>query len=383
MQGLVRRTAVGLLRLSAIGTAIATGVGFAGDSFWALDLFSHFRVQYFLVAFVSALLLFVLERKKLSYLCAIVALANLAVIVPLYPGVGAPLQAAENDASARLMLLNLNSQNHHTDRVLNLIDAQAPDVVVFLEFTARWRDELRPLETVYAYRVHHPRYDNFGMAIYSRLMLRDHRVHEFSIPALEANFAPGFRLFAVHPPPPVVAAWSLRRDAHLQAVGSLVPMRPQPTVFVGDFNATPWSKGYRLFKQVSGLHDCGQVSGVQPTWPVKVWPLRIPIDHCFHSKDVVVRNKWVGPPVGSDHLPVFVDFVIKPSAAAKEIVENRNAGKVGTTPSSSNAAQRNLNAAPLSSQLADQKMDRKTANVPNADIQPRTNDADTRHPPKQ
>jgi endonuclease/exonuclease/phosphatase (EEP) superfamily protein YafD len=38
--------------------------------------------------------------------------------------------------------------------------------------------------------------------------------------------------------------------------------------------------------------------------------LRIPIDHCLVSPSVAIVDRRVGPPVGSDHLPVFVDFAI-------------------------------------------------------------------------
>ena len=38
--------------------------------------------------------------------------------------------------------------------------------------------------------------------------------------------------------------------------------------------------------------------------------LTIPIDHCLISRDITVSNLYVGPDLGSDHLPLVADLHI-------------------------------------------------------------------------
>jgi endonuclease/exonuclease/phosphatase (EEP) superfamily protein YafD len=60
--------------------------------------------------------------------------------------------------------------------------------------------------------------------------------------------------------------------------------------------------------------------GIHPTWPTPgtyrrlpklLTPLlAIPIDHCLVSHDITVSNLYVGPNIGSDHLPLVADLHI-------------------------------------------------------------------------
>jgi len=38
--------------------------------------------------------------------------------------------------------------------------------------------------------------------------------------------------------------------------------------------------------------------------------LRIPLDNCLVSEEVAVAGRRVGPDIGSDHLPLVVDFAL-------------------------------------------------------------------------
>jgi endonuclease/exonuclease/phosphatase (EEP) superfamily protein YafD len=51
--------------------------------------------------------------------------------------------------------------------------------------------------------------------------------------------------------------------------------------------------------------------GYQPTWPTFLSVMSIPIDHCLHTSGVQILNREVGREMGSDHLPLIVDFQIR------------------------------------------------------------------------
>jgi len=115
-------------------------------------------------------------------------------------------------------------------------------------------------------------------------------------------------LLAVHPPSPTTADRADRRDRVLRAAGAWAAGRDAPAVVIGDFNATPWSHAVRAMRMRSGLHDSLTGRGLQPTWPSGGGPLMIPIDHAHHSDGLVVVERSTGPPLGSAHRPLLVEF---------------------------------------------------------------------------
>jgi len=62
------------------------------------------------------------------------------------------------------------------------------------------------------------------------------------------------------------------------------------------------------FVDDSGLRDSSRGFGVQPSWPAMMPLFYTPIDHCLVSENVVIHGRQTGPDLGSDHLPVVVEF---------------------------------------------------------------------------
>ena len=89
-----------------------------------------------------------------------------------------------------------------------------------------------------------------------------------------------------------------------------------PTLLTGDFNATSVTRPYQTL--VRKLADCQRSLKMKPS--VKTFPSSFPairIDHCFTSPEVVVTGvKAPFSPLArmaSDHLPLIVDFEIRPA----------------------------------------------------------------------
>jgi endonuclease/exonuclease/phosphatase (EEP) superfamily protein YafD len=80
-------------------------------------------------------------------------------------------------------------------------------------------------------------------------------------------------------------------------------------IVFGDFNSTPWHGPFRQMLAISGLRNSQLGFGWQTTWPSPLPPpLRLAIDHSLHSPRITTLGREVGPDIGSDHLPLMLEF---------------------------------------------------------------------------
>jgi endonuclease/exonuclease/phosphatase (EEP) superfamily protein YafD len=307
-----RRTPVAF-DLPAFGLAAATVAGFAGGWHWLLDLASHFR-WYWLLAALVWFAVAPWRRSRLATGCLVAAAAaNAWTLLPYW------MPAAAGDAAGmgtlRLVSLNLLADNDDTGRTLGYLGQCDADVVVLLEVDDAWAEAVAKLAPRYPHQVMHPRDDRFGIAVLSRLPLARERIEPLAegppvvIVDLPVGRA-GCLLVAAHPPAPIAADWSARRDAQLAAIGDVAAAESRPVIVAGDLNATPWSHGFRQLVRLRGLSDSAVGRGVQATWNAHRWVPRIPIDHVVVSPEVRVMERRVGPDVGSDHLPIEATLAI-------------------------------------------------------------------------
>lgn len=299
--------------LPAYGLAVVSLAGFAGGLHWLCDLASHFR-WYWLLAALVWFAVAPWRRSRLATGCLLAAMAvNAWTLLPYWMPA-----AAEDPAGCdplRIVSLNVLADNTDTGRTLGYLAQCGADVVVLLEVDNAWAEAVATLEPLYPQQVVHPRGDRFGIAVLSRLPLTRERVELLAegppvvIVELPVGRA-GCLLVAAHPPAPIAADWSARRDAQLAAIGELAATEARPVIVAGDLNATPWSHGFRQLVRLRGLHDSALGRGVQATWNARRWVPRIPIDHVVVSPEISVISRRVGPDVGSDHLPVEATLAI-------------------------------------------------------------------------
>ena len=99
-------------------------LGFFGRFWWVLDLFSHFRLQYFLSLFLLVVILLVGRKKRLVLLFAVFTGLNAAVTIPLYfPGQPAP---SHPQRIYRAMLANVNTRAGDPLRVAKGLENTIP-----------------------------------------------------------------------------------------------------------------------------------------------------------------------------------------------------------------------------------------------------------------
>jgi endonuclease/exonuclease/phosphatase (EEP) superfamily protein YafD len=166
----------------------------------------------------------------------------------------------------------------------------------------------------YPARIEAPRADNFGMALYAREPLAGGVEHlAVRVPAIVAETTVGGARLAialVHPFPPMNGEALGDQLRHFDAVAARVRGFTAPFAILGDLNATPWSRAYARLRGATGACDTRAGFGAQTTYPADGWLLRIPIDHVLVACAIGVRDRRVGPDVGSDHLPVIADLVV-------------------------------------------------------------------------
>lgn len=302
------------LALLLLGTIVAalTLAGFAGRLHRLAELASHFRVQYFLGLGVAAVALALMRRRWPAAVFAAFAVANLVVIAPLYIPPDPP--AAGPRRTVRLMHANVRTSNRQTDRLLAAVREVDPDLVALAETSDRWIDALGELKRSHPHFIARARPDNFGIALFSRLPLREARVvliGRARVPSIVARVEAGdaaFTLFVTHPLPPSGPGCFELRNEQFAAMAEFLKQAEPPVVLVGDLNVTPWSPYFRSLVRQTGLRDSERGFGVQPSWPRRAFWFRIPIDHCLHAQDIVVTNRRIGSSVGSDHFPLIVEL---------------------------------------------------------------------------
>ncbi len=295
------------------GLATATILGFLGRLFWVFDLFSHFRVQFF-QAFLVLIGISIWRKNNRQLVCWILlACLNYAFVLPFY--FGKPPAAAGKPV--RAMLMNLNASNGNTEQVQSAIRIADPDLLLLVEVTLKWAQELSVLNTSYPYRVEQPQSDCFGIMLLSKYPLSRTNVlfvGSAGVPSITADVhlpQGEISLIGTHPLPPFNGSFSKHRNNQLAALPKLIREQKKLVLLIGDLNVSPWSAHFvRLLKE-SGLKNSMDHFGFQPSWPSNNRFLRIPIDHVLHSPDILIHHRVVGSDVGSDHLPMMVDFSLK------------------------------------------------------------------------
>jgi endonuclease/exonuclease/phosphatase (EEP) superfamily protein YafD len=287
-----------------------TLAGFGGGLAWYLDLANHFRVQYAVILGACAVVAALIRRVAVAGVALALAVVNLAVVSPLWDEDRAEAEAAE----LTVLLLNLDAGNHDYDAVRALIRERQPDLFAAVELTAAWQRELASVLEPYVGRLLEPRESPWGLGLYSRRPLREAKTllpAGLMYPILTATVegrTKELRVALLHPEVPGDPSAAARHELFFDVVTAVVTEADSGAV-LGDLNTTPWSARYRRLVEDADLEDTRVGYGLQTSWPSFLPAiLRIPIDHVLVTNDLAAAERQVGPEVGSDHLPVWVEL---------------------------------------------------------------------------
>ncbi len=226
--------------------------------------------------------------------------------------------------SVSLLAANVKKSNRAYHHLIAQTRRVQPDILMALEVDQEWIDALHELSDLYPHQQLRPLDTGYGMAVYSRLPLEDAQFREKvvdGVPSLRTRvpLADGlaFRLYVVHPEPPVPYQDTEGRDAEMSAVAIEVRDDPLPAIVSGDLNDVAWSITTRRFQQVSGLLDPRVGRGFYNTFSATMPWMRWPLDHLFHDAQFRLLDMRREAKNGSDHFPMYFKLLLTPVEAAE------------------------------------------------------------------
>jgi endonuclease/exonuclease/phosphatase (EEP) superfamily protein YafD len=293
---------------------LLTLTGFFGHFWWIFDITSHFRVQYCVILTLFALLFLVGRKYWQTGIAGGGALINFFLIVPL--SFGGAIVASEK-VSVRVLKINLQITNTAYDKVKNLIQSTAPDVLILEEYDEVWRKNLDDALNDYPFSAVSTWKNGWGIGLFSRLPME--KAEARLIEASPMPFVTGeiivegkpVTLFGSHLQDPTTSVRANVRNIQLSGLAQVVKEIQNPVILLGDLNISPWSPHFKDFIEESGLDESRKKTGLRLTWPTNFFPLKTSIDHCLSSAGVLIHSVTLGPDIGSDHYPVVVDFSVQ------------------------------------------------------------------------
>lgn len=298
-----------LVNLFVLLTGVMVTATFIFGRWWPLENLGSFRVQYFWLFTLFALIYWIARRLPAAIALTLLAVANAATFVPLYFGGDHPA----GDPELRVMYLNVLADNIHYDKFFAAVEAEDPDIVVVAETSSAWVKQLETLKAEYPYHYIDPHLGVFGMAIFSRIEPIEQKAEYWGtrgFPSMVGRYnidGQPLTLIGLHVVPALSPDRVVCRDVHLAQMATAINNTQDHVLLIGDLNLTGDAPTLRAFRHKTGLRDSRDGFGIQPSWWLLTRLVAIPIDHCLVSEDIAIHDRRLGPRIGSDHRPVTVD----------------------------------------------------------------------------
>jgi endonuclease/exonuclease/phosphatase (EEP) superfamily protein YafD len=298
------------------------------EAWWVRSL-DFPRLQLFVIALILFLVeIIMLDLSRISawwvpaatLACLVYHAWWIAPYTPIFPVEVGAAKTGDPERLIRIMTANVLTPNRNAQGLLGLVRENEPDVLVTLESDEWWQARLDRLEPDYPYTIKCPLDNLYGMHVYSRFPLKDSRIEylvEPDIPSMHTLVilpsGDPIRMHFLHPAPPSPTEneESSERDAELIIVARSIAETDSPVIVTGDLNDVAWSATTRLFRKISELLDPRVGRGMFNTFHAKLWFLRWPLDHLFHSEHFSLSGIRRLRGFGSDHFALFTELVFE------------------------------------------------------------------------
>lgn len=298
--------------------------------YWYSKLLDFPRLQYLILSTLCLILIAGLNKKWKwpSILLVAGLVASIFIqsirIYPYWFGNKTVPDAAENfseENSVSLLLSNVLMTNRESAKILEAVRDADPDIFLAMEVNQWWLDELEVLKQDYPYVMEQPNDEAYGMALYSRLPLKQKQLKYLkhkNVPSfhtrVQLKSGKEFMLHAVHPVAPMPSDKYPdnvgEAEVALLKVGDFVAGEKIPSLVAGDFNDVSWSKTARLFGKSGELKNVRIGRGLYNSFDANSMLMRWPLDHFYVTKEFHLAHLRTLGKVGSDHFPVYAELVL-------------------------------------------------------------------------
>lgn len=298
---------------------------------WYFKILDFPRFQYLILA-LALFVPFLFLNKKWKFPAVFLCFGLLVSIViqgklilPYYLGEktvpDAPVDKITKDNKISVLLSNVLVTNKNSQEFLQVIKKNSPDLILAMEVDDWWIDQLQVLKNTYPYFMELPLDNAYGMALYSKLKLKNHRIvflNQDNVPSFHTeiilNSGQSIRFHGVHPVAPVPSNRYPdnigKEEVALAKVGDMVSKDTIPVIVAGDFNDVSWSDTSRLFEENGDLNNVRIGRGIYSSFDANSPILRWPLDHYFVTKQFSLSKLERLPDYGSDHFPMLAEFVL-------------------------------------------------------------------------
>lgn len=276
------------------------------------DIFSHSALIIWIALLLNLGALSILQDIPLI-------LVNSVIIVPLTLYVVEYFERAEikpmaGERRVRIMSYNVKYGQYKHSQTTDYIMAQSPDVLIMIEPNANWEWHLSRLENAYPHSlINLDARDGYGIALFSKYPF-DGEIQIFDeVPYIDVTLNSGgysLRIVGVHLPNPIhfwTGRWGKGRKMTREILSSI--RANQPTLLMGDFNATPNGAICRQIVDSRKLRPLPFHRTLLPTWFIGPVPL-LQVDHAFITDSVHALACTLGERNHSDHRPLLLDLEV-------------------------------------------------------------------------
>ncbi|MFN4147819.1 MAG: endonuclease/exonuclease/phosphatase family protein, partial [Runella sp.] len=258
-----------IIILSIWGLLAVSFLGFGGKYSRWLDHFAHFRVQYFGIG-VLLMLYFVFQKRWfLSFLALFVVAFNGYLVKSIFD---TSQKGKKTEYDFRVFHANILYKNKDFSLLTAQINQLNPDFISINEGTPEFEAYFqRHFSRSYHYLFKTSAKDNTFVMLAAKQPMTANVVvvkNTQGIILAETQIkGKSLRLIACHAYNPTrLQIDFLTRNRQLNKIAEIAKENTKPTLVVGDLNITPWSVFYQRMLTHSGLSNCRDGFGWQPTW---------------------------------------------------------------------------------------------------------------------
>lgn len=286
------------------------------------------RIQFFIAAIFSFILMVFFTKKTttFTYLLAILVLVSIGIqasyLVNYTPLVKTEVPDALNEENKfSVLIANVKMDNKEYQPMLDLVEKMSPDMVLVLEVTDLWEEQLRVIKNEYPHTQEAVNNLGYGMSLYSKYPLAGMSVNYLNnedVPSFSATIklvsGKEIRVHTMHPPPPLyykdLPDNAGQEEKAMLKIGDKVLKSDLPSIVMGDFNDVAWSKTNNMTKAKGELRDVRVGRGFYNSYDVGNIFMRWPLDHIFLTKEFSLVKLERMPDIGSDHFPIYAEVVL-------------------------------------------------------------------------